>query len=507
MEERKLKKKIIGIFVCMLLITATVFGVAGNIKQQVNVVNSNELKETELPEYNSIINSPIISKHTFEFDEQDLERIQQIIIQIGKPNPDPGHIKNEEGSPAKGGESDIFVYPRCHHGLKRRDVTNIQWAVDNIAKSGTVHLMTTDPDDGENKAFYFGFGECGVQVRLVDNIIIKGESSELTTYKLPWGRSIITDRAIIYGGLRSISLVEKLRLDIENLHIENPQDAGVWVSHSNGINVSDCKIFNVRPYLYSWGYCAVTISLFNIHYYPVQENISGYANIVDNELSPNRDLIPAYYNKFLQGGIWLGCISCDAYISGNTIYNADVWTISVDQNYKTTTVEGNILNPGPQQADPSISYGMGILVGYHHYLYAFQGSLYVYDNEINVVNPNGYAVGILGYLTLPGTEFEFIGNEFTVTDVMAAILSYTPVYNFWENNIFKGYAEYAVLIADYASNGEYNLAQSELDEFVATSWLYVLMLGTSWCNTINAPDIPCFRFYDLSGGANTVYCL
>ena len=502
-----MKKKLLGIFVCMLLITVNVFAVAGNVKQPVlNVVNTKETQETDFPEYVTIINSQIIPKQTLENEKQDVAQVKQIDIQIGKPNPDPGHIKNEEGEPARGGECNIYVYPRCHHGKKQRDVTNVQWAVDNVAKSGIVHLMTTDPDEEEKKAFYFGFGPSGVQVRIVDNIIIRGESSELTSYKLPWGRSIETDRAIIYGGLRPISLVEKLMLDVENLHIENPQDAGIWVSHSNGINVSDCKIFNVRPYLYSWGYCAVTISLFNTHYYPNQENISGYANIINNELSPNRYLNPVYYNKFLQGGIWLACISCDAYISGNTIYNTDVWTISVDQNIGTTTVEDNILNPGPPQGDPSISYGMGVLVGYHYYLTAYQGSLYVNDNEINAINPYGCAIGIFGYLTIPGTEFEFTDNELTVSNIPAAVISYAPIYNFWENNIFKGTASYAVMIADYATAGEYYIAQSDLDEFASTSGLYVLMLDTSYGNTIDASDIPCYRFYDLSGGANTVYC-
>jgi hypothetical protein len=393
------------------------------------------------------------------------------------------------------------------HGVKRRDVTNVQWAVDNVATSGTVHLMTTDPDGEEKKAFYFGLGDFGVRVRSVDNIVIQGEPSEHTTFKLPRGRSIETDRAIIYGGLRSIALVEKLRLTVDNVHIENPKDAGIWVIRSNGINISGCKIFNVRPHPYSFGYCAVTISFYNTHYYPDQELISGYANIVDNELSPNRYLKPIYYNKFLQGGIWLSCISCDAYISGNTIYNTDVWTISVDQNMGNTTVEDNILNPGPPQADPSISYGMGILVGYHYYLDAYQGNLYVKDNKINATNPYssfGCAIAILGYLTIPGTEFGFTGNELTVSNTTAAIISFAPVDNRWEDNIFNGYADYAVILQAGASNGVYYLDQSELDEFSATSMLYVLMLSYSYGNTINAPGVPCYRFYDL--GSNSIVC-
>ncbi len=507
-----MKKKIVGIFICMLLMGATVLTVAGNVEQSVmNVENTNTTQEAESTEIQRIIKPRIVSEQDIDIETEQIVKHRQLERIKIKPNPDPGHIKDALGDPAQGGESEIYVYPRCQHGIKRRDVTNVQWAVDNIATGGTVHLMTTDPDGEEKKAFYFGLGDFGVKVRSVDNIIIKGESSEFTTFKLPRGRSIETDRAIIYGGFRTIALVEKLKLDVENIHIENPKDAGIWVTHSNGINVSNCKIFNVRPYLYSWGYCAVTISLYNTHYYPDQEVISGYANIMNNELSPNRDLKPSYYNKFLQGGIWLSCISCDAYIYGNTIYNADVWTISVDQNMGNTTVEDNILNPGPAQADPSISYGMGILVGYHWYLTAYQGNLYVKDNKINATNPYspfGCAIAILGYLTIPGTEFEFIGNELTVYNTMAAVISFAPVDNFWDGNIFKGYADYAVLINDNATNGVYNLAQSELDEFEATNYYgwYVLMLGNSYGNTIDAPDIPCYRFFDLSFGANTINC-
>jgi hypothetical protein len=172
-----------------------------------------------------------------------------------------------------------------------------------------------------------------------------------------------------------------------------------------------------------------------------------------------------------------------------------------------TTVEDNILNPGPPQADPSISYGMGILVGYHYYLDAYQGNLYVKDNKINATNPYssfGCAIGILGYLTIPGTEFKFIGNEFTVSNTTAAVISFAPVDNFWDDNIFKGYADYAVILQAGANNGVYYLDQSDLDEFSATSMLYVLMLGYSYGNTINAPGVPCYRFYDL--GSNSIVC-
>ena len=101
-EVEKVKGKIISILVMTLLIVATVLPVAGNVKQLVNVVNSNKTQETEFPEFNSITNSPIFSKDTFDFENLELEQIQEINIQINKPNPDPGHIKNVEGSPATG---------------------------------------------------------------------------------------------------------------------------------------------------------------------------------------------------------------------------------------------------------------------------------------------------------------------------------------------------------------------------------------------------------------------
>jgi len=97
----------------------------------------------------------------------------------GPENPDPGHLRAAQwvdgdlqctGEAARAGAPAVCVYPSgvVSPAGEVRDVTNLQWALDNVSprlladmslEPPTVFLQTTDPDDGAYKAFFLGTAE------------------------------------------------------------------------------------------------------------------------------------------------------------------------------------------------------------------------------------------------------------------------------------------------------------------------------------------------------------
>lgn len=185
----------------------------------------------------------------------------------GHVNPDPGHIKGAGWVPARGGEAEIWVYPR---NRSPRDAQNVQWAVDNVASGGTVYLMSTDPDSVEPKPFLFGYGAEG------DRFVIGQAGNDVSIVgQTRLAHNPVTDRptgdvigipTVIRGGHNTFvsgatgedlygipgtnvfgDRTPRVRLEIQGILFEECLEACIWIAGSTGLEISGNKF--VRPRL------------------------------------------------------------------------------------------------------------------------------------------------------------------------------------------------------------------------------------------------------------------
>jgi hypothetical protein len=186
--------------------------------------------------------------------------------QIKKNNPDPGHIKRRGGDPARGGETEIWVYPR---NKSPKDATNIQWAVNNVVSGGSVFLMATDPDELEPKPFFFGYGTNGDRVILGKvgndvNIIGQTQLEYDPSTDRPTG-DIIGIPTVIKGGHNTFvsgatgedingvpgtnvfgDRTPKINLKVEGIVFEECFEMCVWIPGSTGFEISGNKFVKPR---------------------------------------------------------------------------------------------------------------------------------------------------------------------------------------------------------------------------------------------------------------------
>ena len=179
---------------------------------------------------------------------------------LKKPSPDPGHIKGPGGIPAKGGETEIWVYPR---NTSPEDATNIQWAVNQVASGGSVYLMA------KNMPFFFGYGANSDRVVLGqtgNDVGIVGQTQlELDpSTGRPTG-NIIGTPTVIKGGHNTFvsgatgedidgipgtnvfgDRMPKINLKIEGIVFEECFEMCVWVPGSLGFEITGNKFVKPR---------------------------------------------------------------------------------------------------------------------------------------------------------------------------------------------------------------------------------------------------------------------
>ena len=185
---------------------------------------------------------------------------------VKKASPDPGHIKGPGGIPARGGESEIWVYPR---NKSPQDAVNIQWAVNQIASGGSIYLMATDPDEHESKPFFFGYGPNSDRVvlgALGNHVAVVGQTQlELDPYTGRPTGNINGTPTVIRGGHNTFvsgatgedvygipgtnvfgDRMPKINLAIRGIVFEGCFEMCIWVAGSTSFEVSGNKFVKPR---------------------------------------------------------------------------------------------------------------------------------------------------------------------------------------------------------------------------------------------------------------------
>jgi len=152
-------------------------------------------------------------------------------------NPDPGHVKGPDGiTPAVGGESELYVYPR---NQATRDPANVQWAVDNVMDDGVVHLLSGDSGDGEVKPFNFG-AEAYAVIKKTVTVVGEGPAGNPSTTILGGWLPLFVHDPVIQDVGDSIDVI------IQNIHFDNCLQAAMGFHRCRYGRATGNKITNGR---------------------------------------------------------------------------------------------------------------------------------------------------------------------------------------------------------------------------------------------------------------------
>ena len=258
----------------------------------------------------------------------------------------------------------VEVYPT---GNPAQDVPNIQNAVD---LGGNVLLKATDTDGNPQ---YFNFGDFGI-VGIEKDVVIMGESISETTYPtLPDGRTISSDRAVIYGGgnpdapgrenIRGTLNVYQGSFEISNIRLDSSRYAGIFVLNCDGVakpcRIRDNVITYTKPYADTsgWRMYAKSIAIVEggtlLDGQPIGD-IYGRLYIEDNriEYNPNLGWIS---NVEAISVVHIYTSAAKIYIKGNEIKlhnqpSSMAKGIGTWDVYAELTIENNVIDAGTNNA-------------------------------------------------------------------------------------------------------------------------------------------------------------
>jgi len=327
--------------------------------------------------------------HPFPADEPIASR---------KPNPDPGHLKAPSGEPALGGglEPMILVFPRGQAVVQRpvetyRDIDNVQWALDNVASDGEVRLMTTDPDDGARKAFYFGDDVDGREfVVLGRPVTVAAEQiGSMQALASPQG-TLLSDRATVYGGGGTayldgvFSIRNEGKTTVDGIRFDNSGAAAIHLGHCDGADIKNNVITNVRPKYSPDGGVGFG---FGIQVNGIFGDPGGDIDITHNEMDlygpDDTDLPDAV---FFGAGVGVSdtVAVADIHIEHNTIHNpgaTGIWLAGFENS--EIWVDHNTIYQRAAEGSYGYDWGNGISV-YSHPApwWTWAGTAHLTDNEI-----------------------------------------------------------------------------------------------------------------------------
>ena len=129
-----------------------------------------------------------------------------------------------------GGGNNINVWPT---GDPAADVTDVQWAIDNVRSGGVVRLKGHDKFTGLPARFEFGDGS----VKVTKSVSVKGEVDDS-------GRLLAT----IQGGNKPFVCDDpSIVLEISNLRFDGARRAAIYVRQSAAVRITGNVMVNLRP--------------------------------------------------------------------------------------------------------------------------------------------------------------------------------------------------------------------------------------------------------------------
>ena len=235
------------------------------------------------------------------------------------------------------------VYPT---GTYPADLTNVQWAVDNVVSGGTV-LMKSADRQGQPRYFHFGDDTTSRgSVNAQRDVVILGEAMAPQAFVFPNGRTpdaaFTPDRTVIYGGLRTFhcmkSNAQATALTVRHVFFAYPAFSAVQVTKSSGLEVSDCVVYDIKRaptgpgsgLVVSVGIEATTLNQTAPH-------VRGEARVLNNVVKRAED---ADYGP-ADSGIGFQLTDLHAEIRGNKVMGFGFVGIGLDGNRAGAIVEDN----------------------------------------------------------------------------------------------------------------------------------------------------------------------
>ena len=265
------------------------------------------------------------------------------------------------GSSVFGAANETVVYPT---GSFPQDVQNVQAAVN---AGGRVRLKAVDIN-GQPTAFNFGTPQNlpGRRVLIRNNVTIYGERN---------GQNMTT----IHGGNTPLRGVLAVTTSISDIYFDGPRGAAIQISFSTGVTITGNRISGVVGVLTGFGYTSGDgIDVFG--YQDRLHRITGKVTIASNTIE---NLHADFAN-----GIQIDGVAGDSEIVGNTISDVETSGITVIRSGSSTTIERNVIVPGPGNGTALLSYGLGLTFSGPHYS--------VRHNIIICENPLGEGIYVIG---------------------------------------------------------------------------------------------------------------